>query len=111
MLRATCSKSPGEGSYNRSAYLILDAEDIFDVTVVALGPNMSSGCSLDQLGRDSEPLPSFAQATLDEIFRTEFASYTLHVYRAVAVLEGRVPGNHEKLPAPGEFGDYVLCNA
>jgi hypothetical protein len=47
--------------------LVLNREDVGQLMVVTLGPEMGAGRSIDQLAGDTHTLPSLAHATLEDI--------------------------------------------
>src|SRR5262245_17318635 len=73
---------------NRAGQLILDREDVLELTVVALGPAMGAGYGIDELHGDANPITAAANAALQDVAHSELAPYLTHVHRFAPVLEG-----------------------
>src|SRR5258708_15962323 len=52
-----------DGDRYRLGDLVLDREDIGEIAVVTLGPDVVAGFGLDQLRGDADPVPGFSQAS------------------------------------------------
>ena len=72
---------PGQGRGDRGRDLVLDGEDVLEVAVVALGPEVVVGLGIDQLHRDAHPLPDLAHAALDDVLHAELGGELLHLDR------------------------------
>ena len=80
--RAAASTRPGRVATIARRDLVLDREDVLEVAVVALGPEVAVGLGVDQLHRDAHPLADLAHAALDDVLHAELARELLHVDRA-----------------------------
>ena len=69
--------------------LVLHREDVDEVTVVALGPDVLPGFGLDQLSGDADAVAGFPQAAFEHITHTELAPDLLHIDRPTFVGETR----------------------
>ena len=67
---------PRQRGDDRGRDLVLDREDVLEVAVVALGPEVVVGRGVDQLHRDAHPLPDLAHAALDHVLHAELARRT-----------------------------------
>src|SRR6185503_15137362 len=90
--------------------LILYREDIGNVAVVLLGPEVAAGVDIVELGRDAQPGTGFAHATLEHVANTEFVRDVLHKDRPALVDEGRVPRDHEEPAQLRQRGNDVLAD-
>ena len=52
--------------------LVLKVEDVLDLAVVALRPQMMPGGRVDQLRGDAQPIAAFAYATFEDVTRAQF---------------------------------------
>ena len=77
---------------HRLSDLVLHVENVSEVAVVALGPDMIASQGLDQLCGYPDAVAGFAQAALKDIPDTEVASDFLHIDRAAFVGEARITG-------------------
>ena len=101
----------GERADDRAAHLVLDGEDVLDLAVVALGPDVPVGLGIDQLHGDSDTVAGFANAPLDDIVNSELARDVLDLDRPALVHERRVSGDNQEIAEPGQLGDDVLGEA
>ncbi len=51
--------------------LVLQREDVVEVAVVALGPDVVAGIGVDELRRDAHPMAGLAHAALDDVARAQ----------------------------------------
>ena len=109
--RAAASTRPGSDRDDRRRHLVLDREDVLEVAVVALGPEVAVGLGVDQLHGDADALARLAHAALDDVLHAELARDLLHVDRLALVLERRVARDHEQLAEARQLGDDVLGDA
>ena len=79
--RAAASTRPGRVAAIARRDLVLDGEDVLEVAVVALGPEVVVGLGVDQLHRDAHPLPDLAHAALDDVLHAELGGELLHLDR------------------------------
>ena len=102
---------PGQGGDDRGGHLVLDREDVLELAVVALGPDVPVGLGIDQLHRDAHAVARLAHAALDHVLHAELRRHLLDPDRAVLVHEGRVARDHEQVAKARERGDDVLGQA
>jgi hypothetical protein len=63
-----------KGCCNSLRNLVLDSEDVFEVSIVALGPSMSASYGVDELRTDAKPVMVAANATFQHIAHAKFAT-------------------------------------
>src|ERR1700732_2210795 len=80
--------------------LVLNGEDIGEVPVIPLGPDVRSGSCVNQLRRDANPVRRFPHAAFQHITYPQLAAHLLHVDCAPLVGEARVPSDDEAAPHP-----------
>ncbi len=76
--------------------LVLDGENVCDVTVVTLGPEVVVRTGIDELRRDAESVTGLANAPFQYIPNPEIATDLLEGYRLSLVGEYRMPRDHEQ---------------
>ncbi len=91
--------------------LVLHREDVGQVAVVALRPNMASGGDIVELHCDAHSVAAPAHAALNNVADAEFRRDLFHMDGFVFVHEGRVACDHEEPAQLGQRGDYVLTDA
>src|SRR5215813_688083 len=79
--------------------VVLHGEDIGQISVVTLGPEMGPGGYIDKLAADAHPLPGSAHATFEDITDAKVAANLLQVDGFSFVGECGIAGDDEK-PAP-----------
>ena len=65
-----------QGGDDLAGNVVLDRENVGQLAVVALGPQMAAGLGVDQLGGDAHPLAAFADAAFDNVSDPEVAADT-----------------------------------
>src|SRR6516165_2131985 len=91
--------------------VVLHREDVSQIPVVTLGPEMDPGSCIDKLAADAHPLPGPAHAAFEDIADTKLATDFLWVGGFSFVGECGIASNDEK-PAPfRQRRDDVLSNA
>ena len=68
-------------------HLVLDREDVLELAVVALGPDVGIGFRVDQLHGDAHATGGFANAPFHHVIDPELARHRLHVHRFAFVHE------------------------
>src|SRR4029077_4474090 len=79
--------------------VVLHCEDVGQIPVVTLRPEMGAGGCVDELAADAHPLPGPAHAPLKDIADAKVAANLLEVDRFSFVGECGIAGDDEK-PAP-----------
>src|SRR5215472_11358424 len=91
--------------------VVLHREDVCQISVITLGPEIGTGGYIDELAADPNPLPGPAHATLEDIADPKVATNLLEIDGFSFVGECRIAGDDEK-PAPfRQRRDDVLGNA
>src|SRR5581483_4456844 len=75
-----------------SRNLILDCEDVREIAVEAIGPDVASSLPIDQLGVDPHPVSDLANASFEDMSDAELLCYVTDVHRLALEGEGRIPG-------------------
>ena len=86
----------GDRDRHRLGDLVLHRENVGEIAVVALGPDMIAGLGLDQLRGDPDAVAGFAHAAFEHIAHAQFAPDLLHIDRAALVGEARIAGDDEQ---------------
>src|SRR5262252_400944 len=93
------------------ADVVLHGEDVGQIPVISLGPEMGTSGYIDELAADAHSLPGPAHAPLEDIANAKIAANLLEVDGFSFVGECGIAGDHEK-PAPfRQSRDDVLGNA
>ena len=100
-----------QGGDDRLGDLVLDREDVGKVAVVAVGPGVTAGLGVDQLGGDPHPVAGLAHAAFEDVGDVERARDFLDVHHLALERERRVPRDHEQRRDLRQIGDDVLGNA
>ena len=87
---------------------ILEIEQVFDLALEAIRPDMRHRRGIDELRGDANARAHPANAAFEHIAHAELAADLLHVDRAALVGEGRVARDDEQMPVAGQPGDDVL---
>src|SRR4030095_3217322 len=90
---------------------VLDAEDIGEVPVIAVGPDMAAGLSVDQLGGDAYPVARLAHAAFEHMADTQLLRDVAHIDRLALEREGGVARDDLERRNLGEVGGDVLADA
>src|SRR5262249_5940952 len=88
--------------------LVLGRENVGQVTVVTLGPDVIADLGLDQLRGDADTVAGSPHAALKHITNPELAPDLLHIDCPAFVGEGRIPGDDEEPADAGECSDDLL---
>ena len=89
-------------------HVALDGEDVGQLAIVGLGPEVPVRLDVDQLGDDPHPVPGPPDAALEQ--RGHVQDLTDLPQAPVALLEPhhRAAPDHPQRPDLGELGDHVL---
>src|SRR5262245_57727235 len=74
---------------------VLQCEEVFELAVIALSPNMCSRCGVDELRGDAHAVCRLAYATFEHIADAEFATDLFHVDRPTFVGKRRIARDNE----------------
>ena len=97
-----------QGRHDCLGNLILDGEDIGEVAVVAVGPDMVAGLAVDQLGVDPHPVAGLADAAFEHMGDIELARDLADIESLALERECGVPGNDREGRDLREVGDDVV---
>ena len=73
---------------------VLHCEDVGEVTIEAVGPDMRTALSIDELARDSDPVVRLTNAAFQHVAHAEFATDLFYVYWLALVGKTRVAGDN-----------------
>jgi len=91
-IRCSAGKEPNLESGNDAlGDFVLDSEDIHELAVVSLGPNMPSRGAIHQLGSDPNSVSGLSHTAFDYIVDIQLASYITDFCRLALEHEGRMP--------------------
>ena len=99
-----------ECGHDLQRQLVLNGEDVGEITIEAVGPDMAAADRIDQLRRDPDPPARLAHATLEYVANTECARHLGDRNRLPLIDKGRIPRDHVQPRQLGEIGDDVLAN-
>ena len=88
--------------------LILQSEDVLQIAVVCLRPEVVPFEGVDQLGGNANTGGRPLNTALQNIPHAQILAHPLHIYCLALIGEGGVPGNHKQAGDPGERGDDLL---
>ena len=97
-------------SRNALGNLVLNGEDVGEVSVIALGPDVRSGSCINQLCRDANPVRRFPHAAFQHITYPQLAAHLLYVDGAPLVSEAGVPSDDKEPPHSRQCRDDVIHN-
>src|SRR6516164_3101164 len=96
---------------NGQRELVLKRENIVELTVVTLGPNVRSDCGVDELPGYAHAIASLAHAAFEHITHAQLAADLLHVDCLALVGECCVARDDEEPSDARETSDDVLNHA
>src|SRR6516225_10377767 len=97
--------------YHPLGDFVLEYEDVGELAVVALGPNVGSGRGLDQLRGNAQTVAGSTHATFEDIVHAELTADLLYVDRTALVGEAAVARDDKEPPDLRQRGDDVLGHA
>ena len=90
---------------------VLNVENIINVPVETLGPNMTAVMGVDELSGDPQAIAAASNTAFQDIAHVQFTGELARINRVVLVGEGRIAGDHAH---PGDLrqgGDNILGHA
>ena len=87
---------------------ILHGENVGEITVVALGPDMIAGLGLNKLCGHPNAVAGFTDTAFEHAADAEFTPDLFHIDRTALEGKGRIPGDYEKRGVAGQRRDDVL---
>ena len=88
--------------------LVLQREDVLEVAVISLCPEVLTGLGRDQLGGHANSFADLPHTALDHVSDAEIAPHLLGPDGLSFVCEGGVAGDHPKRPEARQLGDDVF---
>ncbi len=92
--------APGQDGDDRHRDLVLQREDVLEVAVVALGPDVPVALGIDQLHRDAHAVAGAAHAALDDELHAELLGLLPYVHGLALELGCPRSGRRRRTPAP-----------
>src|SRR6516162_3330078 len=83
---------PGDAGGN----LVLYGEDVAEVAVVAIGPDVSAGDCIDQLRGDAHPIAGLADAPFEDVAHPQLPPDPIHIGGLALVAAARIASYHEE---------------
>src|SRR5579863_1512646 len=74
--------------YDLACEFVLHGENIREITIEAVGPDMRTALCIDELAGNADPVPRLAHAAFQHVTNAEFAANTLHVDRLALISKG-----------------------
>ena len=68
-----------EGRDDLAGDLVLDLEDVGELAVVALRPDVAAAAAIDQLGGNPHPISGLTDAAFEDVAYPEFAAHLSEV--------------------------------
>src|SRR5262249_39753047 len=93
---------------DRACQFVLSGENILNLAIISLGPNMSLARSVDQLRCQANPVAGLSHATLDDIADAKRTAHRSDVDRGAAEPEGGIAGYHVQGVIARQLGDDVF---
>ena len=93
---------------NLARDLILEGEDIGEVPVVTVGPDVRAGRSIDQLRRDAHPIAELAHASFDNVADRQFSADLRHADGSALVNKSRVARGNQQTGDLREVSDQIF---
>ena len=94
--------------WHRGGDLLVDREDVGQLALVALGPDVAAVRHVDELNGDADAVAGFADAALQHLAHVEQASDLSDVPRRVLELKAGRPGDDSKLRDLRQAVDELL---
>jgi hypothetical protein len=98
-------------AYDRKRDLILKGKNIVGLAVIALSPNVRSGCSINELPSDPYTICQLAHASFEHIAHAELTTDLLHVDGSTLVGKTRIARDDEKPPDAREACNDIVDHA
>ncbi len=88
--------------------LALDGKDVGELTVVAVGPEVTAVLAVDELGGDAHARAGLADAAFQDEFDPEILAHLVHLHRLALVGKRRIARDNEQAGDFRQVGDDVL---
>ena len=106
-----CHDSRCHSADNPSGNLVLNRENVLQISVKSLRPQVSSTACLDELGCDPDSATCFPNAAFYYVVDVQFLANSTQIGRLALVLKGRIASDHRESVEAAQFSDYVLGDA
>ena len=73
--------------------VVLDSENIVEISVVAIRPLVMAGIGIDELSGDAHPIARFAHTALQHVPDTLFLTNLFHIDGLILIDHDRVSGD------------------
>ena len=91
--------------------LALDGEDIGQLPIIMLGPNVSVRAGINQLGRDANVIAHSADAAFQKVSHAQLAPDFRKVTFRISITHDRAAADHLQVGNLGERGQNIILNA
>src|SRR5262245_61417729 len=91
--------------------VVTNGEDVVDLPVIAVNPDLLPRSGIDQLRRYAHVLIGALYAALDDVMNIEVLSHLSHLRRLVLVCQGRIANHDDQLGKLGQPRDQLLGNS
>ena len=108
---SACSSFGRDRADDARRHLVLQIEDVLELAVEAVRPEMRAGCGIDELPGDAHPVCRLAHAAFEHVAHPELAADLLHVHGPALVGEARIAGDHEQPAHARQRGDDLFHHA
>ena len=96
------------GTDDPAGDLILQSEDIADLPIIALGPQMRPARHIDELCCNPHLIPGPSHAAFEHVLNPELAPHRLYIHCLTLELERGVACKHVKFSCARQLGNDVL---
>ena len=100
-----------DGAHHARGHLILQIEDVRQLAVETVRPEMRARRSIDELPGDAHPVARLAHAAFEHVAHAELAPDLLHVHRPALVGEARIARDDEQPAQARQGGGDVFHHA
>src|SRR5215207_1089849 len=95
-------------THHARGHLVLQIEDIFNLAVETINPQVGTGRGIDELARNAHAVARLTYAAFENVAHPELASHLFYVDGPALVGEARIAGDHEQLPETRQRGDDLF---
>src|SRR5437762_7863229 len=95
----------GYRAHDSHSHLVLQGENIFQLSLESISPEMRAARCIDQLPDNAHPARRLAHATFKEVPHPQLATDLLHIHRSASVSEARVPRDDKQRSKPRQLGE------
>src|ERR1700722_19425677 len=95
----------------RRCNLVLNCENVLELSIVSFGPDVCFGLAVDKLNSDPDAIGRFAYASFNNVVDTEFPRNLLRLNGLALMYKNCITRDHEQLTETRQLGDDVLSQA